>query len=161
MRRVSVMGFMSVLIATTSAAASRIPSDFRITIQDYPGLSEFKPFETTISADGTVQQKVAIDDHWRQKRAAISQQAVAQLFDVIQKQRFFSLAADYPTDATDCAIYVIVVQASGRSHRVRFATCFRSRGSEAEWNRFLRVWAAVLRAYPSPNKEQKPEDYDP
>jgi hypothetical protein len=149
-----------IVFATTAAAATPVPRDFRITIHDYPGLSDWKPFETTISADGTVQQKVAVDQEWRQKRAVISQQAVAQLFDVVQKQRFFLLAGEYPTNATDCATYVITVHASGRSHRVKFATCFRSRGTEAEWNRFLRVWAAALRAYPSPNPEQKPEDYD-
>jgi hypothetical protein len=148
-----------IVFATTAAAVTPVPRDFRITIHDYPGLGDWKPFEMTIIADGTVQQKVSVDQAWPQKRAVISQQAVAQLFDVIQKQRFFSLAAEYPTDATDCATYVITVHASGRTHSVKFATCFRSRGTEAEWNRFLRVWAAALRAYPSPNREQKAEDY--
>jgi hypothetical protein len=148
-------------MAVTAAAESPVPSDFRITIRDYPGLSEWKAFETTITADGAVQQKVLLDSGgWRHKRASISTRAVAHLFDVVQKQRFFSLAAEYPTDAEDCATFVISVHASGHTHSVTFATCFPSRGSEAEWNRFLRVWAAALRAYPSPNKEQKAKDYD-
>ena len=164
LRRVRLPSFVCIIFALIGTAAGApempLPSDFHITIHDYPGLSDWKAFETTISADGSVHQKVALDRGWQSKRAAISQRAVAQLFDVIQKQRFFSLAADYPTTAEDCATYVVTVQAGGRSHRVTFATCFRSRGTEAEWSRFLRVWAAALRAYPSPNGEQKPEDYD-
>jgi hypothetical protein len=30
-----------------------VPRDFRVTIHDYPGLSDWKPFETTVMADGT------------------------------------------------------------------------------------------------------------
>jgi hypothetical protein len=161
MRRVRVMGLFCVFMTATAAAEPRVPSDFRITIHDYPGLSEWKAFETTITADGAVRQKVLLGSGgWRHKRASISPHAAAQLFDVVEEQRFFSLAAEYPGDAEDCATFVISVRASGQNHSVTFATCFRSRGSKVERKRFLRVWAAALRAYPSPNKEQNAKEYD-
>ena len=165
MRHVRVTIFVCALASLAYATAhatseTDIPPDFRITIHDYPGMSEWKPFETTIAADGTVQQNVYAHERWQMKRSVIQRRAVTQLFDAVKKADFFSLAAEYPTDASDCVTYVVDVRAGGRTHKVRFATCFRVKGTEKESKRFLEVWVAALRAYPSPNREQKPEDYE-
>jgi hypothetical protein len=158
---VRLLSLLCAFLSATAAAAPAVPPDFRITIHDYPGHSEWKAFETTITAEGAVEQKVLLaSGGWRHKRESIPPRAVARLFDTVQQQRFFSLAAEYPTDAEDCATFVITVRANARSHSVTSATCFISRGTRAEWNRFFRVWAAALRAYPSPNKDQKAEDYE-
>ena len=123
---------LGLLLATAVAAkAAGVPRDFRITIEDHAARQR-DSFDTTISADGTVQQRVLLNDGWHHRRAVISQAAVSQLFDVIEKQRFFSLAANYPTDAFDCDTFVISIRANGRSHRVRSATCLISRGTKAE-----------------------------
>ena len=136
-----------------------VPSDLRVTIHDYPGLSDWKPFETTIAADGSVVQTVYIHGQEREARSRIPLRSVARLYAEIQKADFFSLAEKYLTDAEDCATYVITVRANGRRHQVKFATCFRKPGTEADSKRFVKVWAAALRAFPSPNPEQKSESY--
>jgi hypothetical protein len=133
-----------------------IPSDFRVTIHHYPGLSDWKPFETTIAADGSVEQTVYIRGSARKSRSRIPTGSVARLYTEIQKADFFSLAEKYPTDAEDCATYVIAVHANSRKREVTFATCFRKPGTEADSKRFLKVWFAALRAFPSPNADQKP-----
>ena len=149
---------VAALLATTVAGG--VKSDSGVTIHDYPGLSDWKPFETTIMADGTVLQTVFDEEHPKQKRFNITQKKVVALFDEIHRANFFSLAEKYPTDAEDFATFVITVRVNGISHAVTFATCFRKPGTEADSKRFLKVLAAALRAYPSPNRGQKPEDYD-
>jgi hypothetical protein len=105
-------------------------------------------------------QTVFDEEHPKQKRFKIAHEKVVALLDEVRRSDFFSLAEKYPTDAEDCATFVITVRADGRSHAVTFATCFRNPATEAESKRFLKVWAAALRAYPSPNREQKAEDYE-
>jgi hypothetical protein len=133
-----------------------LPADFKVIIHDYPGMSDWKPFETTITADGTVLQTVFDQEHPKEKRYTIAHHKVVLLFEEVQSSDFFSLPKEYPTEATDCATYVIGVTANGKNREVTFSTCERR---EASAKRFLRVWAAALKAFPSPNREQKPEDY--
>ena len=164
MKATPLITLLTALLATRVVGSAKpdagIPRDFRVTIHDYPGLSDWKPFETTIMADGTVLQTVFDKKQPKQKRFKIANGKVVALFDEIRRADFFSLADKYPTDAEDCATFVITVRADGRSHAVTFATCFRKPGTEAESKRFLKVWAAALRAYPSPNRDQKAEDYE-
>ena len=145
------------MVAHANAGSHQpVPSDFRVTIHDYPGLSDWKPFETTITADGAVLQTIFDEEHPKEKRFRITQQKTVSLFDEIRRADFFSLPREYKTEATDCAKFVIRVTANGKSHEVTFPTCDRR---EASAKRFLKVWAAALRAFPSPNPDQKPEVY--
>jgi hypothetical protein len=155
-KALSLTIFFASSFGIATRANDQTPADFRVTIHDYPGLSDWKPFETTIMADGTVLQTVFDKEHPREKRFKIAQQKIIVLFDEIRRADFFSLPREYTTEATDCAKFVISVTANGKSHEVTFPTCDRR---EASAKRFLRIWAAALRAFPSPNPEQKPEVY--
>ena len=57
-------------LCDAAQTADPIPRDFKLVAHDYPGLTvgEVNPWETTISADGSVSQKVYIRNSWRIKR---------------------------------------------------------------------------------------------
>jgi hypothetical protein len=153
---------ISLSIATRSCdaaqSANAIPRNFKLVAHDYPGLTggEVNPWETTISADGSVSQKVYIRDGWRVKHWKISQWKLARLVTELQTIDFFTLPRYYALKGTDCAKYVVIVTANGRSRQVVFPTCFRI---EPSVDRFLSAWIAILRAVPSPNKDETIQFY--
>jgi hypothetical protein len=141
-----------------SQTADPMPRDFKLVAHDYPGLTagEVDPWETTISADGSVSQKVYVRNSSRIKRWRISQWKLARLVAELHRIEFFTLPRHYPLKGTDCAKYVVTVIANGRSRQVVFPTCFRT---ERSVDRFLSAWIAILRAVPSPNKDETPQFY--
>jgi hypothetical protein len=151
---------LGVAIGSCDAAqtADPIPRDFKLVAHDYPGLTagEVNPWETTINADGSVSQKVYVRNSWRIKRSRISQLKLARLVAELDRIEFFTLPRHYPLKGSDCAKYVVAVTANGRSRQVVFPTCFRT---ERSVDRFLSAWIAILRAVPSPNKDETPQFY--
>jgi hypothetical protein len=133
-----------------------VPSDFEIVARFYPAMSEAKPWETTIVADGTALQITYVEQQRQTKRSHISRSKLSRLFQRVNESDFFILREKF-TDAEramDAPEYVLTVTCNGRSRQVDFQL-----DTSPEGRRFFQIWAQLLRAVPSPNPHQTPESF--
>jgi hypothetical protein len=132
-----------------------IPGDFEIVAEYYPGYSDWKPWKTTIAADGKV-----VQEPWKSKKneSRLTEKDLHDLIRKVKEANFFALKERYEVNATDCATLLLTVTRDKTTHKVAvYGDEFLRNNKEV--GRFLRVWSELLRKVPSPNPKQKAELY--
>ncbi len=146
------------------AEAQQVPDNFKIIAKYYAGYSVWKQWETAITSDGRVVQ----DIHPGRKggedstsKTMLTQEDLKELVAMIQASDFDSLKEEYRSRATDQPTLILEITQGRKTHKVLVygPTLLKSEGKGKEIERFLAVWADVLRKVPSPNPDQTPELY--
>jgi len=158
----------AVLTLTCGAVAgNEVPNDFVLTASFYPGGGGDPgrgphPWQLTISRDGKVVQTTSVfgaDTPTRVrsvvKAASVSRDALRRVVVAIDKADFFALPKTLSTTTYDhFASVVVKVTMSGRTREVEFLAPNHTYDAAA-LRRFWAVWRALLKAVPSPNKNEE------
>ena len=140
-------------------ANTSISSDFKIVASFSPGLSPWRPWDTTINSNGDVQQVIYFwlhDDNISKPQIIalkISQQDLHDLVAVIEREQFFTLKSKYSRRETDGPTLVITVSTPEITHAVSVYYPHFMLG-KSEIQRFLKIWDEILMKVPAPNKSQ-------
>ncbi|MFO0951877.1 MAG: hypothetical protein U0835_12145 [Isosphaeraceae bacterium] len=140
-----------------------VPDDFKVSAQFYPGYSTWKAWKTTITATGEVTQGVLNDktvEFDAKRLRPLATQELADLIMKVKRNGFFRLRKRYDFPVEDNPTLVLMVSMDGQSREVAVFAPSEQMDNE-EVKRFLTVWVDVLKKVPSPNPDQKPEDYEP
>jgi hypothetical protein len=138
-----------------------ISSNYKIVATFSPGYSPWKPWETTISSNGDVQQVIypwLRDENVTKPKIIAFKLSIQDLHDliaVIEDENFFNLKSKYSRPETDGPTLVIAVSTPGKTHEVSVYFPHLMIG-KSEIKRFIKIWDEVLRKVPAPNKGQTP-----
>jgi hypothetical protein len=166
----SIVGLVltAILVAVAFAAdPPAVPDDFKLMARFAPGYSNWLSWRYTITADGKVAQVIGPGGRGggerTEKEDKITKEDVVAIVAKVKDADFFKLKEQYKGKATDQATLVLEVTQDKKTHQVllygpRF---LREKEDQDAADRFLAVWAEVLRKVPAPNPDQKPEMYKP
>ena len=147
------------------AAPPAIPDDFKIVARCAPGYSDWLSWKTTITADGKVVQAIGVRGGGEPRivEAKLMKDDVTKLVGLTQKADFFKLKDRYAAKVTDQATLYLEITTDKKTHTVAVYAHRAIQGKEDQdaVDRFLGIWAEVLRKVPSPNKEQNADLYKP
>ncbi|MFO0969171.1 MAG: hypothetical protein U0793_26755 [Gemmataceae bacterium] len=156
------------LVAVASAKdPAPVPPDFKLVAGYGPGYSSWLRWQYTISADGKVAQDIGPGGRGGgervEKETTISAKDVVALFAKVKEADFFTLKEQYKGKVTDNPTLVLEVTMEKKTHKVLVYghRHLRAKEDQDDADRFLAVWAEVIRKVPAPNPEQKPEMYKP
>jgi hypothetical protein len=142
-----------------------VPDDFQIVARYGPGYSPLLAWKTTITADGKVVQDVPRRGGKESdtKEVKLTKDDVAAIYAKVKDGDFFKLDERYAAKVTDHPTLYLEVTAGKKTHKVAVYAHRRIQGeaNRAAVDRFLGVYAEVLRKAPSPNKEETPDWYKP
>ena len=139
-----------------------VSSDFKIVAQFDPGLSDWKPWKCTITADGEVIKEPGFEgDPKKRIKETLAKKDIIDLAAKIRKTEFFGLQEEYVRrKLTDHPTLVLTITQNRKTHKVTvYAPDYQMKNEEVK--RFLGAWAEVLRKVPPANRDQKPEQYEP
>jgi hypothetical protein len=154
-----LLGAFLLASPSTEAEEKPIPRDLKIVAQYGSGMSRWKSWKCTITADGKVNQGV---HHFNNttRVAKLTEDEIRSLLGKIKAADFYILRKKYDVSITDQATLILNITLDRKDHRVVvYAPHMQSDNKEVR--RFFLVWAEVLRKVPAPNPEQKPELYKP
>ena len=147
-----------------------IPSDFRIVAQYGAGYSPWKSWKVTITGDGIVAKEggfqgggSAAEERGTKEQSGqttLSGTDLRELLAEIKEADFYGLREEYSYSVTDNPTLVLTITQNKRTHRVS-VYAYNHLKDDKDVKRFLRVWSKLLRKVPSPNPDDKPDDYEP
>jgi len=135
-----------------------VPDDFKIVAHYYPGLGSFDSWDTTITGDGRVSQKITqfLKGGISRRILSLSHDDVRDLLEKVKAADFFGIPKEFSFKATDNPTLVLNVTMNKKTHEVSVYAPGHL-GNEPGVKRFLKVWCEVLKKVPSPNPKQTPE----
>jgi hypothetical protein len=154
------------LAAPAPRPADMVPDDFKIVARYGPGYSDWKGWTFTITSDGKVEQKITGGrggGEPMEKQATLKKEDVADLLTKVKDAGFFKLKERYAARVTDNATLFLEITMDGKTHKVALYAYphLKEKDDQEAADRFLKIWAEVLRKVPAPNPEQTPELYKP
>jgi len=153
---------VSLLLPSTGTAAEseRIPGDFKLYAEFFPGFSDWKAWKVTVTADGKVLQQTTAawggDGTVSEKTIRLTEMEVEELLASVRDSKFFKLNKRYAYAVTDESTLTLRVTMNGNLQEVQVYAPSHLKDNE-EVKRFLKVWNEILRKVPAPNAQQKPE----
>lgn len=145
----------------TFTIVNGIPSDFKIVARYSAGYSPWKSWEVTISADGTVSQRIiqgGPDFKDVVKSLTLSQKDLANLLTRIEQAKWVDLAGGYSYPVTCNPTLLLDITMYGKSYCTEVYAPSHTK-EHAEVRLFLSVWSEILRKVPAPNPKQTPDMY--
>jgi hypothetical protein len=141
-----------------------VPGDFEIVAAMKPGYSPWMGWQDTIHVDGNVAQKIlggrgsGNDSNMDLK---LTKADVELLWTKVREAKFYQLKNKYRGGATDQSTLEIIVTRNKQTHRVSvYGDSFIEGDAERkDVNRFLTVFAEVVKLVPSPNPEETADSY--
>ena len=155
---------MSCLLPTACGPAQKtpVPTDFKLSARFSPGYSDWKPWKTVITADGTVSQEVEFPRSGSGRGGTtrstllLTTNDLQQLVSAVRASSFSTLKTNYSQPVTDNPTLSLELTISGSSNKVVvYAPGLQKDNGDVK--RFLKVWNEVLKKVPSPNPGQQPE----
>ena len=140
-----------------------IPDDFELIACYKAGFSSWKSWTNALRANGQVEWK-PIDGQIKENNATkLTKEEMSTLWTKVQGAQFFKLKKYYRADdITDQSTISLKITAKKQTHEVAvYAFQLVPAKDRDEVNRFLQIYAEVIRLVPPPNSEQKPSDYAP
>lgn len=147
-----------------AAPLRKAPDDFKLVATYSAGFSIWKQWETTITADGQAVQEIKPGrkgGEEERKTSKLFPDDVEALRKAVKDADFAKLKDHYRAGATDQPTLILEVTDGETTHKVEVYGPNLIKDNRPEVDRFLRVYAEVLRKVPSPNSEQTPELYEP
>jgi hypothetical protein len=139
-------------------AEKPIPDDFKIVATSYGEFTAWKPWLTTITAEGKVSQKTSVGLKSTEKESKLSPADLRDLLDQVEKAEFSKLKKDYKYSISDAHHLILEITADKKTHKVEVYAFDRVKEKE-DVDRFLKVFREVLKKVPSPNEEETPDTY--
>jgi hypothetical protein len=169
-RLFAVSGLLGSLVALASASAAdppAVPDDFKLVAKYAPGYSNWRSWETTVTADGKVAHHIGRGGRGggepMDKDAKLTKEDVAAIYAKVADGNFFKLKEQYKTKVTDQATLTIEITADKKTHKVQLYGYQRltEKDDQDAADRFLVIWQEVLKKVHPPNADQKVELYKP
>jgi hypothetical protein len=145
-----------------------IPDDFKIVAEYSAGYSIWHPWTATITADGKVEQKIFDYPKSSEKKSKLSKDDMNDLQAMIKEAEFSGLKASYGAfGVTDQESMTLKITADKKTHRVYLYGYSLHKDNKDtkdkdkdDMERFVKVWREVLKKVPSPNADQRPEEFN-
>jgi len=139
--------------------------DLKIVAFYNAGESLWLDWKYTITGDGNVDvETFEWDGHVRKKRTMLSKEDLTDIVAKFKEAEFHGLRKRYFTIGSDIPTLTLAITENKKTKEVSVNAGWleKDRAPQLEEvSRFLRVWSEILRKFPSPNAEQKPELYEP
>jgi hypothetical protein len=162
-RIVALLAVAGILAAHTTIAVTQVsPPPLWIHAQFYPGgEGPPDPWELTIAGCGDAMQQTfvysttgKIRNKTISKSFALSRQDLAELISIVKDAKFFDLPEEISETGFDhYATIELRIVMGGQTHYSSFFAPNQKENREA-LARFWKVWSAVLKKVPSPNRDQ-------
>ena len=156
------MTHLLVIFATISqvpADEPKIPADFQIDLVYAPGLSTWKFWKETIRADGNVTRETGYSTHKKVETSSLAPRTVRSLYQTVEAVDFFAIDSRFQASVTDNPTLILKITREGKTHEVS-VYAYDHLKSNPQVRRFATLWVQLLKALPSPNKDQTPEIYE-
>jgi len=124
------------------------------------GLSDWKSWKYTITGDGEVVQEIYDYPNTERKTSTLSSKDIQDLIAKVDEVEFDDLPGKKSYDVTDSSTLRVAITRNKKTHEV-IVYAPGDLKDDKEVKRSLRVWAEILRKVPAPNREDKPEDWEP
>jgi hypothetical protein len=142
-----------------------VPEDFEVIAGYSAGFGPWMSWTYKIHADGNVAQehlggRGSGKDATKQTK--LNKEEIDTLWAKVKSAQFFNLKQDYKATITDQDTLTLKITRSKQTHQVAiYGYQDLPAPDRNDVNRFLGIWAEVIRLIPPPNPEQTPDLYKP